>query len=216
VQILEKITSRRGRHLPSGCGVFFALFFLYIWLHIRPELIYHGFGIFLDAPIFRLGWQFFKNHLSYTGGVLEYASGFLSQCYYFSWLGAVILTAVALGLTRCIAALLTVSNTARYRLICCIPAILLLAACNNYTHPLTTCLALLMSFVFFIIYKRTAPQSNPVRVALFTVMLLIGYHIAALLRSIRSDDKIKVGLPITGATPAASAAVPPTWQQERE
>jgi len=177
--ILDKIALRRVRSPFMGCGEFFLLFFLYIWLRIRPELIYHGLGGYLEAPIFNLGWQFFKDHLAYPGGVLEYASGFLSQCYYFPWLGALILTAVAWGLACCTAALITSTKAAGYRFIYCIPAILLLVACNNYTHPLTTSLALLTALVFFVAYKQIAPHSSPIQVALFTIILIVLYHIAA-------------------------------------
>jgi hypothetical protein len=179
MRILDKKTLHRGTSLFMGCGEFFVLLFLYIWLRIRPELIYHGLGGYLDAPLFNLGWQFFKDHLTYPGGVLEYASGFLSQCYYFSWLGALILTTVAWGLARCTAALIASTRIAGYRFICCIPAILLLIACNNYTHPLTTFVALLTALAFFVAYKRIAPHSSLVQVALFTIMLIALYHIAA-------------------------------------
>ena len=82
MQTFEKTTSRRTWFLPVSSFIFFALLFLYFQLRIRPDLMYHGFGTLLVPPPFSTGWLFFKNHLAYPGGILEYASGFISQCFF--------------------------------------------------------------------------------------------------------------------------------------
>jgi hypothetical protein len=86
----------RKQHLHVDSIVFFVFTYLYVLLLIETRLIYHSFGIFITYPAFSTGFEFLKSHISYPGGIIEYVGNFLSQLYYFSWLGALIVTAIAL------------------------------------------------------------------------------------------------------------------------
>jgi len=81
--------------IPVRSIVFFACFYAYVWKVIEPYLVYYGYGIIIEYPEFSTGWEFFKGHLNYASGLLEYGAGFLSHLFYFSWLGALIITAIA-------------------------------------------------------------------------------------------------------------------------
>ncbi len=52
--------------------LFFALYYLYLWLVVDLRLIYHGGGIILNFPVFYRGWEFFQGFLSYPGGPVDY------------------------------------------------------------------------------------------------------------------------------------------------
>jgi hypothetical protein len=78
--------------VQRGHPIFFVLCFVYLWLAVGPHLIYHGFGTLLpDAPPFATGWPFLQDSLGRPGGPVFYVSGFLSQGYYYPWLGAAII-----------------------------------------------------------------------------------------------------------------------------
>jgi len=74
---------------------FLVLFFLWTWQRIDPALYYDADPVF---PPFLTGGAFFRQFLAYPGGPIAYAAAFLSQLFAWSWLGALVLTAIA-GLT---------------------------------------------------------------------------------------------------------------------
>ena len=87
----RKLTSQNlGRPIQSF--IFFILFYLYLWLEVDPRLIYHGGGMITNFPVFFRGWVFFQQFIAYPGGPVEYLSAFLSQLFYYSWAGALIVT----------------------------------------------------------------------------------------------------------------------------
>jgi hypothetical protein len=69
---------------------FFVAVFFYVWLVIEPRFQYHSF-----SPIFFTSSQFFQDHLSYPGGLIDYTASFILQFFRFSWLGAFLTTALA-------------------------------------------------------------------------------------------------------------------------
>lgn len=80
--------ARRARGVSLLATVFFALFFLYVWLRIEPALEYQHSG-----PVFFLSHFFFRPFLNYPGGLLDYAAAFLAQLNFYNWLGALVFTA---------------------------------------------------------------------------------------------------------------------------
>ena len=174
----EKRISRRGWKRAIGCGIFFTCFYLYVWLIIEPRLIYHGFGTLINYPAFSVDWLFLKSSLSYPGGPIEYAVGFLSQLFYFSWVGALIITIIA----RCFWQLADkVSSLAGWTwgsVICYLPAVMLLTAYNRYDHQLTSYLALLVALLFSVVYERAASRSTGLGAMMFLVMFVVLYYIA--------------------------------------
>jgi len=151
--------------------VFFVSLYLYLWLFVDLRLIYHGAGVITNFPAFYKGWAFFLTFLSYPGGPLEYLSAFLSQLFYYSWAGALVVTVQAWLLSVCIdyllkatklpcsTAILAVSSRAGSP--CCIgfiPSILLLVLYTQYAYHFATTLAFLTALLFVCLYLSILRQ----------------------------------------------------------
>jgi len=161
-----------------GSIIFFVCFYLYVWLFIKPSLIYHCFGTFIAYPAFSVDWEILASSLSYPGGVVEYAGGFLTQLYYFSWLGALIITAVAFSLYIAAKILVDLSAGGILKIICYIPATMLLMMHNRYDSQLPVFLSLLAALWFSVAYEKMAVRSSGARAAVFLVEFFLLYYIA--------------------------------------
>ena len=132
---------------------------LYLWFVIEPHLLYQCFGTILpNAHPFVTGWLFLKNSLNLPGGFVEYVSGFLSQGFYYSWLGTLIIVVSALCLCELSRRHLMAAGYTRATVLTSVPAILIFLIYSRYKHPLlaslTVSLGLLCSLVFEIIPLR--------------------------------------------------------------
>jgi len=174
----EQRICRPGCRAGIGCGVFFVCFYLYVRLIIEPALIYQAFGTSIDYPAFSLGRSFLNSSLSYPGGPIEYAAGFLSQLLYFSWAGALIITVVASCFWLLANRLCRLAGLTGGSLICYLPAAMLVTAYNRYDHQLTSYAALLVVLLFFVVYERAASRRMALGVATFSVMFVVLYYIA--------------------------------------
>lgn len=163
--------------LFSPAMLFFALFYLYIWLFIEPRLIYLAFGTSTNFPTFLVGWSFFKGFLGYPGGPVEYAARFLSQYFYFSWIGALIITIIAWGIYWFTNILIAITKGAISTVISYIPPLLLLIMYNRYEHPLAGSLALLTALWFSFMYQKIANSSRPAAASLFLAAFTVLYYI---------------------------------------
>ncbi len=159
--------------------VFFILFYFYTWLVIEPHLIYHGFGMTTNFPVFSVGWLFFKGFLAYPGGLAQYASALLSQWYYYSWAGALIMTLIAALLYLGMRLVIKITRTVSSMVIYFVPPLLLLIMYHKYSHPLTTSLTLLGGIFCFILYKYVSGRNLTGRIVVFLSLLVILYYIAA-------------------------------------
>ena len=159
-----------GRLLQSF--LFFILFYLYLWLYVDLRLIYHGAGIITNFPVFYKGWTFFLPFLSYPGGPLEYLSAFLSQFFYFSWAGALVVTLQAWLLSVCIDYLLKAANLLRIRWFCFISPILLLVLYTRYTYYFATTTALLVALLIACLYIKTTSSRTTALSCLSTFLSL--------------------------------------------
>ena len=159
--------------------VFFGLFYLYLWLYVDLGLIYHGGGIIANFPVFFRGWAFFEQFTSYPGGLVAYAGAFLSQLFYYSWLGAAVVTLTAWSLGLCIDYILKAANASSLRGLRFIPAILMLVIYSRYTYRFTSILALLTALVCVCLYLRvTAGRKLFFCIAVFAVLSAILYYVA--------------------------------------
>jgi hypothetical protein len=139
--------------------LFFLLSALYLWLVIEPHLIYQCFGTILpQAHPFITGWPFLINSLGLPGGFVGYVSGFLSQGFYYSWLGTIIIVISALCLCELSRRHLLAAGYSRATVLASIPAVIIFLIYSRYKHPLPACLtvslALLCSLLFEIIPLR--------------------------------------------------------------
>jgi len=103
---------------------------------------------------------------------------FLSQGYYYSWLGALIITLAALLIYLGMRILITLVGGGYSKVISYIPAIGLLIVYNRYRHPLAMFLALLTAIWLSLLYEKISLRIGVVRWLVFLVMFAILYYIA--------------------------------------
>ena len=123
----------------------FSLLYVWLWQEVELHLIFHGAGSITNFPSFYATWRFFLEHTAYPGGLTEYLSAFLSQLFYYSWLGAAVVTFQAWGFRLCIAYLLDAAGLGVWRALGYVPAMLLLVVYGKYTYHFPTTLALLIA-----------------------------------------------------------------------
>jgi hypothetical protein len=156
------------------------LFYIYLRLYIDLKLIYHGAGIITNFPVFYKGWSFLLPFLSYPGGPVEYLSAFLSQLFYYSWAGALVVTVQAWLMCLCLYYMLKVANLRASHLICFASPILLLVLYTQYTFYFVTTMAFLAALVTVCLYLRTTLSHNKVFSCVITFLILsvILYYLA--------------------------------------
>ena len=134
----------------SNVGLFF-----YFRYFINPVLYYTA-----QEPVFFFDKHFFKEFLTFPGGLLEYTAALLSQFFYWPWLGALVLMAIFFLIFAAIR--YTIKKTIQFDpvLFALLPMTLLLVMHNFCDHSLIVDLTLLFSLVFVYLYmsfnSRTA------------------------------------------------------------
>jgi len=176
--MVPQVKNRSPSSLLPVALLFFACYFLYVWLWIEPCLIYHALGRYISFTGFSFSAAFFYQLWQYPGGPIEYVSAFLSQYYYYSWLGAVIITVIAWQSWQIVNELLTSSGAPRSRILAYCPAILLAMMYSQYSNPLAVVMAALAGVWFFGGYKRAPTQRQSARIALFVPMFVLVYYLA--------------------------------------
>jgi len=174
------------QHSSQGLGrllqsfLFFILFYLYLWFYVDLRLMYHGAGIITNFPVFYKGWTFFMPFLTYPGGPVEYLSAFLSQFFYYSWAGALVVTVQAWLLSVCVDNLLKAANLPRIRWICFILPILLLVLYTRYAYYFATTMALLTALLIACLYIKLTLLRTKTLSCLITFLSLsvILYYLA--------------------------------------
>ena len=191
--LVAKCACRRDPLGTIRTFIFFALFYLYIWLVVEPRFLYAGGGVITNFPVFFKGWEFFRHFLSYPGGLVEYLSAFLSQFFYYSWTGALVVTLQAWLLCLCTGYFFKAINTPRLRWVRFVPPILLLAVYAQYAYHFVTIAALLVALICVSLYiklssKTESPTSPSLAkgpagklfdLALFLVLSVILYALVA-------------------------------------
>ena len=158
--------------------LFFALYYLYLWLVVDLRLIYHGGGVIKNFPVFYRGWAFFEEFISYPGGPAEYIASFLSQLFHIGWAGAIVATVLAWSVCVCSDSIVRMIGAPRLRGVCFIPPILFLVLYIFYIHHLVVTVALLAALLFANLYLRIAPKSGQYSLIVFVALSAILYYIA--------------------------------------
>jgi hypothetical protein len=156
-------------------AVLLSFYFLYFLLRIDSKLIYQS-----QEPIFFFDRHFIYEFFSYPGGLNELASRFLSQFFYYSWTGALLLVLVFAFVTLFTSLFIRSITTVRPVLYMhWIPSVILLALHSEYRFPLALTLGLLWALVCVNIYIRLAPSRKTLRLLLYLVLQAILYYVAA-------------------------------------
>ncbi|MCP4608869.1 MAG: hypothetical protein GY845_09165 [Planctomycetes bacterium] len=147
---------------------------LYLWLVVEPHLIYQCFGTILSyAHPFTTEWSFLKNSLDLPGGFITYVSGFLSQGFYYSPLGAVIIAATALCLCELSRRHLAATGYARTTALSSIPAILIFLIYSCYKHPLPACLAVSLGLLCSMVFEKIPLRGLVIRSVVYCLMAAV-------------------------------------------
>ncbi|MHC4537489.1 MAG: DUF6057 family protein, partial [Planctomycetota bacterium] len=163
----------RIRQFPHNL-IFLLLGGLYLWLFIEPHLIYQCFGIILpDAHPFATGWLFLKNSLDLPGGFVEYVSGFLSQGFYHSLLGTVIIVMSTLCLSELSRRHLVAAGYARATVLTSVPAILIFLIYSCYKHPLPACLTVSFGLLCSMVFERVPLRRLVIRAVVYCLMAAV-------------------------------------------
>ncbi len=155
--------------------VFFTLFYLYLWLYVNLHLIYHGAGKIRYFPVFYKDWLFFKEYLSYPGGLVEYVSAFLSQFFYFSWAGALIITLQAWVICAFINSFIKSVNASHLKWLRFVPPIFFLVLYSQYTFYFTTTMTLIVALCFIWLYMKFNFKNKSLRLIVFLILSAILY-----------------------------------------
>lgn len=177
--VLEDRTILRRKSRLLLYVTFFLLCYLYLWIFIKPDMIYHGFGTIIpDVPLFSTGWQFLRDSLDLPGGLTFYVYGFLSQWYYYPWLGALVVVLVAFCLSELSRQHYVHADHPCSAILHYVPAIIIILSYNQYSHPLAACLASSMGLLFSFAFERMPLRRGPIRIVVFCFMAAICYCLA--------------------------------------
>jgi hypothetical protein len=120
---------------------FFLLFFLYVWLRLEPAVEYCS-----EATVFFLNGSFFHRFLAQPGGMVDYGAAFLAQLNYWSWLGALVFTALGALVFLAASRLCRQAAGRAPILVCLAPLLVLVAWRGRYEgHTLAAVLALVLA-----------------------------------------------------------------------
>ncbi len=152
------------------------LCYVYLWLWVDPRLLYYR--VAPPFPYFWLGWRFLAPFLAEPGGPTQYVSDFLSQLFYYSWAGALVIAGIAGGLllgTRALLRSLRWGDPGSWAFV---PAVLLLFSYSRYAHHLAEFLALLAALSAVCLYVWIPTGSAAARSAVFLVLSALVYYVA--------------------------------------
>ena len=123
------------------CVVFFIFSFFFIWLVLKPNLIYQA-----QEPVFFLDSHFFREFLDAPGGLIAWASAGLTSVFIFPLPGALCLTGILIGISWLTHRWLSkLRETSPSPVVALLPAILNLGLFCHYSFPIQLPLALLIN-----------------------------------------------------------------------
>jgi hypothetical protein len=142
------------RFRPPRSLIFFVLFYGYFAWGIDVRLLYYSGGLVDNFPSFYRGWDFFSGFLTVPGGPLEYVTALLAQSFYYSWLGAAVMTAQAWGFAACTECAVTTFGVPSVRGLRFLAPLLLLAVYSRYGFPFLTTMGLLAAWLGACLYWK--------------------------------------------------------------
>ena len=177
VQVDKRMLVSKGR-LVTGL-IFFLFCYVYLWIVVKPHLIYHGYGTLIqDIPEFATGWSFLEDSLGVPGGLVIYLYGLLSQGYHASWLGALLIILVALYLYELSRRHYAYIGHPDSTILPFFPAVMIVLIYNHYDHPLAACLASSVGLLFSLGFEKIPIRRIPIRMMIFCLIAAIGYWLA--------------------------------------
>ena len=166
---------RQSICLPGCTAVFFGLYYLYVYLRIDPTLIYHSHVFKLKFPVFFVDVSFIKSFLVRPSGFVECLSAFLSQFYYYSLAGALVITLIGWLFYMAVGPFVKNYTGQRVHLLRFVPAFGLLLAYNQYIHCLEGSIKILLALLFALVYIKMPLRRAWMRWAGFLLLSVLLY-----------------------------------------
>ena len=166
---------RQSIFLPGRTAVFFGLYYLYVYLCVEPTLIYHGHIFKLKFPVFFVDVSFIKSFLVRPSGFVECLSAFLSQFYYYSWAGALVITLIGWLFYMAVGPFVKNYTGRCVHLLRFVPAVGLLLAYNQYIHCLEGSIKILLAVLFALVYIKMPFRRGWMRWTVFLLLSVLLY-----------------------------------------
>jgi len=167
---------RQSICLPGCTAVFFGLYYLYVYLCVEPTLIYHGHIFKLKFPVFFVDVSFIKSFLVRPSGFVECLSAFLSQFYYYSWAGALVITLIGWLFYMAVGPFVKNYTGRCVHLLRFVPAVGLLLAYNQYIHCLEGSIKILLAVLFALVYIKMPFRRAWMRWTGFLLLSVLLYY----------------------------------------
>ena len=159
-------------------SLFFILFALLLYLWVEPKLIYHDFDQLRAGRIYAPGMTVFSDFQSYPGKLVDYLGARLSQFFYFSWAGTLIITALAGFLCLAADKLIITFGAKKLRPLRFIPPIVILAQYGRYYHCLHQYIAISIALLLLYIYIKIPLLTSSLRLIVFLIFSAVVYATA--------------------------------------
>jgi hypothetical protein len=155
-----------------GCAV-------YLMVVTEPHLLYSCFGFLLpDVPAFPAHLAFAGEPLSQPGGLLWAVTGLLSQCFYHSWSGTLVIMVTALGLSELARRHFKAAGFGNLTLLTCLPALMIVLMYSRHKHPLlgvlVVCLGLFGAWAYVLASCRYPKLGSPLLCVITVVTFWLG------------------------------------------
>jgi hypothetical protein len=150
----------KSRLVPvSRSLVLFGLLYLYLWLVVEPCLICSC-GTVTNFPVYYKDWPFFRECMSYPGGLLRYVCALLPQFFYYSWAGALVITGQAWAISACMGWFLRALGVPGRNVLRFVPALLVLVPYAQYSYHFPMITGALVSLLFGCLYIAVTSHSR--------------------------------------------------------
>lgn len=161
-------------------AVFFPLYFLFVWLWIRPAVIYYNPESYLyqsSTPMAALPdiYKTWSVSLAsfYPGEPADYCGAALGHLFAVSWLGVLIITLIAWLASFLTGHCLSKVRASGLSIARLFPAIIILAQYVRYDHVLSDSISLLIALLGVLVYAAFGSHKRSHRFLLFIVLSAI-------------------------------------------
>jgi hypothetical protein len=158
--------------------LFFVVSYLFLTLVVRVELIFYYFEMCRKIPFFKTSGSFLWDCLGFPGGFSQYLAALFTQLCYLPWLGSLFIILIGWGLYLLSVSLLDIKADSIWRIICFVPAIIILMVCSRYETPFSFGVALLFVMLVAVLYKKISVRMRWLRIVLFLIFSATLYYLA--------------------------------------
>ena len=158
--------------------LFFVASYLFLTLVVRVELIFYYFMMCRKIPIFKTSGYFLWSNLSFPGGLTQYLAALFTQLCYFPWLGSLFIILIGWGFYLLSASLFDIKADSILRIVCFVPAIIILMISSRYETPFSFGVAILLVMLVAVLYKKISVRIGRLRIVLFPIFSVALYYLA--------------------------------------